>query len=367
MVTLDTQVTGRPDRTGFGSWIRDTFPFREVILPWLIARVIVIPMLIVNVPPDAGIHPGRLLSMDGGWFRAIALDWYDRHDGLGGTTEYPFFPLFPGVGGVLMRLGLPSTVALAGLAWTGALFAMAGARLLAKRHLGDDAAAWTPWVIALAPGGLSLILGYSDSFYLAALVWAVLAVDQRRWWLAGVLAAVATASRPNGVIAVIAVVAIAIGLRATIRQIATLVAPSVAFIAIWMLYLWQTTDDALLFWTAKSQWVETSLVEFVTDPFRQRLALVHVLLLVVYLTPYLLRFRLFPPAWAVVVVLGVGPALLLGVVGAARYAILAFPLPIAAAELLARKPRWVRLLVLSVSALALVIFARLVVTRSWVP
>jgi hypothetical protein len=367
MVTLDTQVTGRPHRAGLIAWTRATFPFRAVILPWVIARVLVVPMLIVNTPPDGDLDPGRLLAMDGGWFRAIALDWYDRHDGVGGTAEYPFFPFFPGAGGMLMRLGLPSTIALAGLAWTGALLAMAGARLLAKRHLGDGAAMWTAWVIALAPGGLSLILGYSDSFYLAALIWAVLAVDQRRWWLAGVLAAVATASRPNGVIAVIAVVAIAIGLRATFRQFVALVAPSLAFVAAWMFYLWWTTDDALMFWTAKSQWIETSLVEFLSDPMHQRLALVHMALLVVYLTPYLLRFRRYPPAWAVVVVLGVMPALAFGVVGTARYAILAFPLPIAAGDFLADQPRWVRVLALTVSAVGLMIFARLVVTRSWVP
>jgi hypothetical protein len=367
MVTLDTQVTGRPQRTGPMAWTRATFPFRAVILPWVIARVLVVPMLIIDTPPEGELDPGRLLSMDGGWFRAIALDWYDRHDGVGGTAEYPFFPLFPGAGGVLMRLGLPSTVALAGLAWTGALFAMAGARLLAKRHLGDGAAMWTPWVIALAPGGLSLILGYSDSFYLAALIWAVLAVDQRRWWLAGVLAAAATASRPNGVIAVVAILAIAIGLRATFRQFVVLVVPSLAFVAAWMCYLWWTTEDALLFWTAKSQWIETSLVEFLSDPLDQRLALVHMGLLVVYLTPYLLRIRRFPPPWAVVVVLGVLPALAFGVVGTARYAILAFPLPIAAGDFLAEQPRWVRVIALTASAIGLMIFARFVVTRSWVP
>ena len=138
MVTLDTQVTGLPDRTGFGSWIRNTFPLRAVVLPWIVVRLLVVPVLIVNSPPvipgeaRSTLRPGWLLGMDGGWFRAIALDWYDRHDGVGGIAEYPFFPLFPGAGNVLVRLGLPLTVALAGLSWAGALAAMAGARLLAS-------------------------------------------------------------------------------------------------------------------------------------------------------------------------------------------------------------------------------------------
>ena len=80
-----------------------------------------------------------------------------------------------------------------------------------------------------------------------------------------------------------------------------------------------------------------------------------------------MRFRRQPPAWAAVVVLGVLPALALGVVGVARYAVLAFPIPIAFADVLAGRPRWVIVSALSVSAIVLVIFARLVVTKSWVP
>ncbi|HSP27755.1 MAG TPA: hypothetical protein VLN74_04335 [Ilumatobacteraceae bacterium] len=305
--------------------------------------------------------------MDGGWFRAIALDWYDRHDGDGGMAEYPFFPLFPAAGGLLVRLGLPLTVALAGLSWAAALAAMAGARLLAERHIGADAARLTPWVIALAPGALSLVLGYSDSFYLAALIWAVLAVGQRRWWLAGVLAAMASASRPNGAIAVFVVVAVAIGLGAKRRHFVALILPSMLFLIAWMVYLWQTTGDALLFWTAKSAWVEKTAVEFISDPLQQRLALFHMALLAVFLVPYVIRFRRQPPAWSVVVVLGVLPALALGVVGVARYAVLAFPIPIAAADLLSERPRWVQIVALVISAAVLMTFARLVVTKSWVP
>ena len=371
MTATDTQVTGRSDlvatmRRG-AHRIRNVFPFRGVVLPWLIVRVIVVPILVVKTDPRVSIVPGQLLAMDGGWFRSIALDWYDRHDGVGGSAEYPFFPLFPGAGGVLMRAGVPSTIALAGLAWIAALLAMAGARLLAARHLGEGAARLTPWVIALAPGGLSLILGYSDAFYLAALIWAVLAVDQRCWWLAGVLAGLATASRPNGVIACVAVVTIALGLRAGRRQLVVLVVPSIAFLAAWTAYLWSTTGDPLLFWTAKSQWLETTLVEFVTHPLHQSLTVFHVVWLMAFLVPYLLRVRQQPPAWSVVVVLGVMPALALGVVGVARYAILAFPLPIIAAQALSERPRWVQVVAITTMALALMLFSRLVVTQSWVP
>jgi hypothetical protein len=143
--------------------------------------------------------------------------------------------------------------------------------------------------------------------------------------------------------------------------------PAMLFLLAWMAYLWQTTGDPLLFWTAKSGWIETTVVEFIAHPLKQRLALFHMAVLAVFLVPYLMRFRRQPPAWILVVVLGVLPALALGVVGVARYAVLAFPLPLAAADLLSERPRWLQALVLATSAAVLMVFARLVVTKSWVP
>ena len=343
------------------------FPWRSVLLPWLVARVLVVPVMVLGSPPDSTVRIPNLITMDGQWFRLIALDWYDRPYVPGGFSEYPFFPLFPATGGALMQLGVPSTLALAGLSWFAALLVLAGARQLALRHLSSSAADLAPWVMALAPGGLSMILGYSDSFYLAGLIWALVAVEQRHWWLAGVLAAVATASRPNGVIAVAAIVVVAIGVRASVRQVLALVVPSAAVLVGWMVYLNWATGDPLVFWTAKAGWDEMTLIEFVTDPLHQTLAVFHVVTFVVFVVPYLMRVRTHPPAWGVIVFLTVVPPLALGVVGLARYVVLAFPMAFATADVLSRQRTWVRILGLAVAAIALVALARLVVVRSWVP
>ncbi len=366
MTQLDAQVTARPNRSA-AARLSAVVPFSSVVLPWLVARVLVVPVLVLHTPPDGRTHVGSLLAMDGGWFRLIALDWYDRHDGVGGVGEYPFFPLFPGTGGTLMRLGIPSTVALAGLSWAAALAAMAGARLLAARHVGQRAGDLTPWVIALAPGGLTLVLGYSDAFYLAAVIWALVAVEHHRWWAAGLLAAAATASRPNGAIAMVVVVAVALTMHAGWRRVTIVAAPSLVFLAAWMLYLHHTTGDALLFWHAKTQWIEVTLPDFVVDPLHQRLVIFHLVVLLAYGVPYLLRFRRQPSPWMLAVVLGVLPALALGLVGLARYVVLAFPIPIAVADVLAERGRATTVVVLGVSAAALIVFARLVVVESWVP
>ena len=76
---------------------------------------------------------------------------------------------------------MPSTVALAGLSWLASLLAFAAIHRLAAVHAGPAAATWAVWFVALSPGALSLVLGYSDAFYLAALAWALVFAGQARW------------------------------------------------------------------------------------------------------------------------------------------------------------------------------------------
>ena len=115
---------------------------------------------------------------------------------------------------------------------------MAGAYRLAVRHLPATAAPWAPWFLAIAPGAVTMVLGYSDSLYLAGLVWALVLAEDRRWWAAGLLAAVATASRPNGWIALVAVVVTVLVARAGGRALVAVAVPSVAFLVAWCVYLW---------------------------------------------------------------------------------------------------------------------------------
>ena len=72
-----------------------------------------------------------------------------------------------------------------------------------------------------------------------------------------------------------------------------------------MTYLHWATGDPLVFWTAKAGWDEMTLVEFVADPLYQPLAVFHVVTFLVFVVPYLMRFRTQPPAWGVIVLLTV--------------------------------------------------------------
>ncbi len=346
--------------------LRSVFPFSAVVLPWIVARLIVVPAMAVGAEGDL-FHARALLTMDGQWFRLIALDGYDAPYVPGNWSEYPFFPLFPGIVGALMRFGTPDLVALIGVSWFASLIAAAGVYALASRHLSPVAARWSVWVLVLAPGALSMVLAYSDSLFLAGAAWALVAADSRRWLLAGVVAVCATASRPNGVLIVAALLVAVIVARAGWRAALSVSVPSAVFVVGWLAYLEAHVGDAFVFWSAKDAWVELSVIDFLTDPFGSGVALTHVVVFAIAAGAYTARARRQPLAWAVVTLLVVAPPMLLGVVGLARYAVLAFPMQLAVTDVLAARGRnWV-IGYLAMSSCVLALFAHLVVARSWVP
>jgi Dolichyl-phosphate-mannose-protein mannosyltransferase len=365
-VTLAPEVAATGGRPTVLARTLAAFPLREVVLPWIVVRLVVVPALVLSAPGDR-FYAGALLSMDGQWFRLIALDGYDLPYVPANWSEYPFFPLFPAIASVPMRIGVPDTIALAGVAWLASLVAFAGLYRLAATHLDATAARWSVWVLALAPGALSLVIGYSDSLFLAGAAWALVAADSRRWVVAGVVAAVATASRPNGVLVVAALlVAVLIG-RAGWRAAVAVTVPSVAFLVAWMGYLEAHAGDAFAFWSGKESWIELSAFDFLSDPFSSWLAFAHVSVFAITAVAYAWRARGQPIPWAVLTGLMILPPMLLGVVGLARYAVLAFPMQFAVAEVLSARGRGWTIAYLAVSAAALGGFAHLVVAESWVP
>ena len=365
-VTTTGSGTSAGDRT-VRTRLVSLFPIRAVVLPWFVARLIAVPILVFTTP-GRRFYAGGLLSMDGQWFRMIALDWYDRPYHPGAWSEYPFFPLFPAAGGALMKGGMPATVALAGLSWLASLLAFAAIHRLAVVHAGSTAARWAVWFVALSPGALSLVLGYSDAFFLAALAWALVFAGRGQWAAAGAAAAVATASRPNGWIAAVAVVVVVARMDRSWRALVIAAAPSAVFLLGWFWYLDHATGDPFVFWSAKSAWEETSIVEWAGDPLTNRLEVFHVAWFAVALVFYVRRVSHQPPEWLAITVLTVVPALLFGVVGLARYAVLAFPMQVAVADSLSRRaPNWAIWAALGCSAIGLGYFAHAVVAHSWLP
>jgi hypothetical protein len=85
------------------------------------------------------------------------------------------------------------------------------------------------------------------------------------------------------------------------------------------------------------------------------------------LIPYAMRVRRQPLAWGCFTALGILPSLAVGVEGIGRYAVLTFPVPFAAADVLAGRRRWPAVLFLVASGVAAIVLAVLMVRQSWLP
>jgi hypothetical protein len=210
------------------------------------------------LPVDQVMHPphmpfrhvlGRWFLWDSSWYLQIARDGYSFQPGQ--QSSVAFFPAYP----LLTRLlGSVTGLSLAALALsvTSGLLAV---QLFWTwcREMGHDRP-WGPVIALLAYPYAFFLYGmtYSDGLFLSVGLASFLAVERRRYLLAGVLGAVATATRPTGVCLVLGLVAVALqheraeGHRRPFRRLAPL-ALSPAGLACWCAYLAVRFGDPLAF------------------------------------------------------------------------------------------------------------------------
>lgn len=213
-------------------------------------------------------------AWDGGWYLLAAEAGYPDAVPDGAST-IAFFPLYP----LLVRLvdGLPGlTPIAAALVVAGASAAAATVVLwLLTRQLWDgDVADRVVVLFAFSPGSFVLSMVYAEGTMLllaAGCLWALVA---RRWLVAGVLAALGTASRPNAIALVGACAwasAVAVLHRREWRSlIAPLLAP--AGIVAYFGFLWARTGVATAWFDVqRAGWEERVVPLAVVDDLRQLL------------------------------------------------------------------------------------------------
>ena len=202
----DPPVAGQP---GFVDGLRGSWRI------WLASRVMVAVLSLMSA---------RVLSSFAGRYVPGFVQLWDRWD-VGLFTKVardgylsPKYPErtevdFPGLPLLLraVHVIIPSWVAtglvitlLAGVATSAALWSLAAGDQPTDRHAGARAVL----AMVLFPYAVFLFAGYSEGLFLAGASCAWLAARQQRWWLAGLLACLATSSRILGV-AVVAGLAVA--------------------------------------------------------------------------------------------------------------------------------------------------------------
>jgi hypothetical protein len=288
-------------------------------------------------------------TWDAGWYLSLAEHGYPAAvpevAGRAVSSTLGFFPLYPLAVRAVHAMGL--SYATAGHVVT-AVAGLAACVLLWKlveHRSGQATADRAVALFCFFPGAMVLSLPYSEALMLALTIGCLYALLRDRWLTAGVLAALATAARPNAV-ALVAVCAWAAGAAVWRRRdwralAAPLLAP--AGIVAFFLYLGQHTGEVGAYLrTQREGWDQrldpTSTLDVFSNFFRHPFADTNITVMVagcLFLAVTLvLLVRARPPGILIVYTVAVmGTALLTPTMGARpRFLLTAFPLVTVLAE-----------------------------------
>jgi hypothetical protein len=145
---------------------------------------------------------------DGGWYLSVLRYGY-KGGQIYEQTNVAFFPLYPLIAkavwhGFAIQKMVTAAVSVSVVCFGGALVLFYD---LVRRRYSSSIARWATVLLGFNPFGLFFGLVYTESLYLLLSV-GVFWLTERRWfWWAAAAAGVATASRPQGVILALMVVA----------------------------------------------------------------------------------------------------------------------------------------------------------------
>lgn len=136
---------------------------------------------------------------DSGWYVTLATHGYASHPGPDGQVNWVFFPAFPGLSAALAwATHLPvftAMVLLSNLAFLAALFLI---HRLARQEFDEASANLAVALICAAPGSYVFSSAYTESLFLLAITGCLLLLRTRRWLAAGGFAALAVLTRNLG-------------------------------------------------------------------------------------------------------------------------------------------------------------------------
>jgi hypothetical protein len=216
----------------------------------LVLATVAVVAVVGRADPGAGpwpVLPGPRLAFvralgrwDAAWYVAIAHHGYRvEMSPPGGNASDAFFPSFPMlVRGLSTPLHVsPLIVAILVSTVIGAGAAVA-VWLLARRLCGPGVADRAVALFCLFPGAFVLSMAYAEGLLILASAMCLLALYDRRWVVAGVAAAVATATRPNAAPIVLACLVAAVVATRRRRELQAWIAPALAPLGAFAFFAW---------------------------------------------------------------------------------------------------------------------------------
>jgi hypothetical protein len=239
----------------------------SVVLRWLVASraAVFASMLAVYGLDSLGVlGPARYRSpldvlgaWDGAWYRRIAVHGYllvPDHQ-----SDPAFFPFFPILMHALDGLGLPPVLAGALVSNVAFVVAVLAFHRLGRRLLPEPVATRATVFLVLTPMAYVFSMEYPESLLLALTVLAALAALAGNWRLTALCAALAVLTRPEGLLLVVPLAAIAWRARRELdpsargRALAAVLAAPTALVA-FMLYLKWAVGTAFAWNKAEAVW-----------------------------------------------------------------------------------------------------------------
>ncbi len=202
-----------------------------------------------------------LSSWDGIWYLRIVRIGYPRHVQANVTyfvadARAAFFPTYPMLVRAVDKL-LPGGDTTAALFTNFVLGAIAILLLgvLARRLYGEQVAAKAMVLGAMFPGSFVLSFAYTEALLLVFAMGCLLCLVSQQWVAAGLLAALGTATRPNGLALVVAcavAAVIAIRQQRAWRSLAAPILAPLGFVA-FQLWLGRHTGEAGVWFRVQSE------------------------------------------------------------------------------------------------------------------
>lgn len=145
--------------------------------------------------------------LDASWYLDIARFGYSAQAATTAAIDVEgsavlrgaFSPLWPLLVRAVRLPGVPLEVSATVLVTVLGFGVVVGSWVLVARLAGREAADRAALMVSFFPGSVVFSIAYAEALMLCLVVGCLLALQQRRWVIAGLLAALATATRPNAI------------------------------------------------------------------------------------------------------------------------------------------------------------------------
>ncbi|MBV9806330.1 MAG: hypothetical protein JO286_04050 [Solirubrobacterales bacterium] len=229
---------------------------RFAIAVYLATRALLMLVALVNGALRHHAFTHELAQWDGLWYRAVANHGYPDHV-VHAQSTLGFFPLYPMVIWLVGRVFvtpiahyeiLSTTIAGVIVSSLGGLVATVLVGRLAQSWWGERAARRAVLLFCLFPGSVVFSMVYAEGLMIPLAAGCILALQQRRWVLAGALAGIGTACEPQAIVlVVVCAVSAALELRRHRAALRPLLAPVLSLVGAgsFFVFLWLRTGSPL--------------------------------------------------------------------------------------------------------------------------